>query len=291
MENGEIEHIDMTTPSSNTAIKYVELRTKTRHSSTSIEVMLLSLARLSCLEELEICDDALGGFSLTEIEDHFVSVRQQWNLPECTLKLGYDTSTTSTWCNNSTHTNTAASPISNTENDAQDSSFTNYHSSDSNSSTTTADRKEFKLIPDAVVLKHILPFLPAVDMIRIRLMRKIFHEYSMDGAVWGYRLNNIDQELYIPATVDITRDNVYQDRILHENVVSTVNLKHRVFRESMAPYVQPKPVLEYLCTRYSNLPSVLNTPWNALDEDFVRDILEYCGATLKDIVLHWPPSQ
>src|ERR1700738_5040718 len=94
-----------------------------------------------------------------------------------------------------------------------------------------------------------LPYLSTLDMIRIRRTCHRFNEYSRNGHIWGYRLNQLDEEKYIP-------------RGSEEEVLLNITLRCMILRTSMQPHIQPKPKLEY----YTNM--------DGDDGDIVHEILE-----------------
>jgi len=98
LQDGELQdsgvyNVGMATPSSNRSIKSVKITMWTKQSLSCRQYMLRTLSTMPCVEELELqckidrnrCSDKLNGFSAEQIEEDFMSLRKQLNLPGCSV--------------------------------------------------------------------------------------------------------------------------------------------------------------------------------------------------------------
>ena len=88
------DDIDMSTPSLNTSTKFIKITLEKQQAIAWRRYILRSIARLPSIEVLECkihedqksCNYCDYGFIPSEIQRHFVSMREQLQLPECSIK-------------------------------------------------------------------------------------------------------------------------------------------------------------------------------------------------------------
>jgi hypothetical protein len=195
--------------------------------------------------------------------------------------------------NNHNSDNTTSLAISTTGGAADAGRRRQLHTYTSTSTSNNAITSTITLthMPNEIVI-HILSCLPTLHMIRIRSTCKLLNKCSKHGGAWRYSLNKIDEEykgckLYYKSKGKASED---YDRI------STLfpRVKRCILSESMRN-IHPRPMLQYLNTRYSNIRYhiSLDTYLDRFDpvDDIICKVLECYGGTLQHVMLRWPSSE